>query len=60
MGTGDVDTLKILQNIGLSESKAKETVKNNALTQFLLQVIAEVIFPVSSRMFLIRKNEIFI
>ncbi|KAK6632385.1 hypothetical protein RUM44_007427 [Polyplax serrata] len=41
MGTGDVDTLKILQNIGLSESKAKETVKNNALTQFLLQVIAE-------------------
>ncbi|KAL0274189.1 UNVERIFIED_CONTAM: hypothetical protein PYX00_006671 [Menopon gallinae] len=40
----DVDSaevLKTFQSIGLSESKAKETIKNNAITQNLLQVITE-------------------
>lgn len=41
----DVDSaevLKTFQSIGLSESKAKETLKNNAITKNLLLAIQEV------------------
>lgn len=42
VNVGDSEVLKKLQSIGLSESKAKETIKNNAVTENLLSAIKEV------------------
>ena len=44
VNVGDSEVLKTLQNIGLSESKAKETIKNHAVTENLLSAIKEVNF----------------
>lgn len=42
--TADVEDLKLFQTIGLSEQKAKETLKNVQVTKLLKSAITEVSF----------------